>query len=134
MPARQWGALLDYEFLFLNRVADSQRRALQLGSDTLKRQPEPQFGNEVGQWSRLGADEVRRHVSEMLTRLEQTASDARIAYASEAALADSGGGSAARSFVYPLWEALRQLMRLAIDPNEVDSVVADTERLLKGAS
>ena len=131
MPARQWGALLDYEYMFFNRVADTQRRALELGSDTLRRQPEPQFGPQVGQWARLDADAVRRLVSELLTRLDRSAMEARAAYAAEAALA--GGGSAARSFVYPLWEALRQLMRLEINPEEVEALVAETERMVAAA-
>lgn len=129
MPARQWGALLDYEFLFFNRVADLQRRTLDMGADTLKRQPEPQFGPQVGQWARLDADAVRRLVSELLSQLDMAAASARAAYAAEAALA-GGGGGAARSFVYPLWEALRQLMRLEINPDEVESLVAETERMV----
>lgn len=131
MPARQWGALLDYEFLFFNRVADLQRRTVEMGSDTLRRQPEPQFGPQVGQWARLEADAVRRLVAELLTQLDFTAMDARGAYIAEAALA--GGGAAARSFVYPLWEALRQLMRLEIVPDEVEAVVAETERMVGAA-
>lgn len=131
MPARQWGALLDYEILFFNRVADAQRRNVELGSDTLKRQPETQFAATVGQWSRLDADAVRRLVAELLIRVEHAASDARAAYAAEAALA--GGGAAARSFVYPLWEMLRQLMRLEINPEEVEPLVAETERMVAAA-
>jgi hypothetical protein len=131
MPARQWGALLDYELLFFNRVADLQRRTLDMGSDTLKRQPEPQFGQQVGQWARLDGDSVRRLVSELLSQLDFTAKEARAAYVAEAALA--GGGQAARSFVYPLWEALRQLMRLELNPDEVESIVAETERMVAAA-
>lgn len=131
MPARQWGALLDHELLFMNRIADMQRRAVDLGSDTLKRQPEPQFASLVGQWSRMEAAGVRRLVAELLERLEHAASDARSAYSAEAALAH--GGAAARSFVYPMWEALRQLMRLEIQPTEVESVVAETERMVAAA-
>lgn len=131
MPARQWGALLDYEFLFFNRVADTQRRAVELGGDTLKRQPEAQFGPQVGQWARLDADAVRRLVAELLNRLDHIAGDARSAYVAEASLA--GGATSARSFVYPLWEALRQLMRLEINPTEVESLVAETERMVAAA-
>ena len=131
MPARQWGALLDYEILFFNRVADLQRRSVDMGADTLKRQPEPQFAPQVGQWARLDADSVRRLVSELRAQLDQVATEARGAYAAEAALA--GGGAAARSFVHPLWEALRQLMRLEIDPDEVEAVVAETERMVAAA-
>lgn len=131
MPARQWGALLDYELLFFNRVADLQRRTLDMGSDTLKRQPEPQFGQQVGQWARLNGDSVRRLVAELLSQLDFTAKEARSAYVAEAALA--GGGQAARSFVYPLWEALRQLMRLELNPDEVESIVAETERMVAAA-
>lgn len=131
MPARQWGALLDYELLFMNRIADTQRRSVDLGSDTLKRQPEPQFASLVGQWSRMEAAGVRRLIAELLERLEQAAAEARAAYAAEAALAQ--GGATARSFVYPLWEALRQLMRLEIQPTEVEAVVADTERMVAAA-
>jgi hypothetical protein len=131
MPARQWGALLDYEFMFFNRVADTQRRAADLGADTLKRQPEPQFATTISHWSRLDADAVRRLVSELLVRVEHVAAEARAAYVAEAALA--GGGGAARSFVYPLWEMLRQLMRLHINPEEVESIVAETERMVEAA-
>lgn len=131
MPARQWGALLDYEFLFFNRVADVQRRFVELGSDTLKRQPEAQFGPQVGQWVRLDADAVRRLIAELFTRLDHAAGEARAAYVAEASLA--GGLTSARSFVYPLWEALRQLMRLEIDPTEVETIVAETERMVAAA-
>ncbi len=131
MPARQWGALLDYEFLFFNRVADLQRRTVDMGADTLRRQPEPQFGTQVAQWARLDGDSVRRLVAELLTQLDFAATEARAAYVAEAALA--GGGASARSFVYPLWEALRQLMRLEINPDEVESLVAETERMVGAA-
>lgn len=131
MPARQWGALLDYEFLFFNRVADLQRRTVDMGADTLKRQPETQFAPQVAQWARLDGDSVRRLVAELLTQLDLAATEARAAYAAEAALA--GGGGAARSFVYPLWEALRQLMRLEINPDDVEPLVADTERMVAAA-
>ena len=131
MPARQWGALLDYEFLFFNRVADLQRRTVDMGSDTLKRQPEPQFGPQVAQWARLDGDSVRRLVAELLAHLDLAATEARGAYVAEAALA--GGAAAARSFVYPLWEALRQLMRLEINPDEVERLVAETERMVAAA-
>jgi hypothetical protein len=131
MPARQWGALLDYEFLFFNRLADLQRRSLEMGADTLKRQPEPGFGPQIGQWARMEAAGVRRLVAEMLTQLDLAAAEARAAYVAEASLA--GGGTAARSFVYPLWEALRQLMRLEIRPDEVEPIVAETERMVAAA-
>ena len=131
MPARQWGALLDYEIQFFNRLADTQRRMVGVGDDTLRRQPEPQFGAMVGQWARLTADVVRRHVADLLIQLEHAAAEARVAYASEAALAT--GGTAARSFLYPFWEALRQLMRLEIKPDEVEGVVAETERMVAAA-
>lgn len=131
MPARQWGALLDYEVLFFNRVADTQRRSLDMGSDTLKRQPETQFASQIGQWTRLEAHVVRRQVGELLARIDMTAFEARAAYVAEASLA--GGGAAARSFVYPLWEALRQLMRLEINPAEVEALVAETERMVAAA-
>lgn len=131
MPARQWGALLDYEMQFFNRLADTQRRLVGVGDDTLRRQPEPQFGGMVGQWARLTADAVRRQVADLLVQLEHSAAEARGAYASEAALA--AGGAAARSFVYPFWEALRQLMRLEIKPDEVEGLVAETERMVAAA-
>lgn len=131
MPARQWGALLDYEFQFFNRLADQQRRALEMGADTLKRQPEPAFGPQIGQWARMEAAGVRRLVAELLTQLDLAAAEARSAYVAEASLA--GGGAAARSFVYPLWEALRQLMRLEINPDEVEALVAETERMVAAA-
>lgn len=132
VPARQWGALLDYEVLFLNRVADQQRRAVDMGHDTLRRQPDTRFGPLVGQWARLDGDTVRHQVAEMLAELDATASVTRAAYVAEAALA-VGGVAAARSFVHPLWEALRQLMRLEIRPEEVESVVAETERMVEAA-
>lgn len=131
MPARQWGALLDYEFLFFNRVADLQRRSVEMGADTLKRQPESMFGPQIGQWARMEAAAVRRLVADVLAQLDLSAAEARSAYVAEAALA--GGGSAARSFVYPLWEALRQLMRLEINPEEVETLVAETERMVTAA-
>ncbi len=132
MPARQWGALLDYEVLFFNRVADTQRRAVEMGYETLRRQPDTRFGPAVGQWARLDGDTVRHQVAEMLAELDATAAAARAAYLSEAALA-VGGVAAARSFVHPLWEALRQLMRLEIRPEEVEAVVAETERMVEAA-
>ncbi|MBC8012368.1 MAG: hypothetical protein H7067_19985 [Burkholderiales bacterium] len=130
MPARQWGALLDYEFLFFNRLADLQRRAAELGGDTLKRTPDHQFATQVSQWARMDADMVRRGMLELRARLELAAMDARALYVAEAALA---GGGAARSFVFPMWEALRQLMRLEIQPEEVESIVAETEHMVAAA-
>lgn len=133
MPARQWGALLDYEYRFFNQVADMQRRSVDLGEDTLRRQPEPGYSTEVGKWARLDSSAVRRLIGEILQRVDQTAAEARAAYVSEAALANTGGGAAVRSFVYPIWEALRQLMRIEIRPDEVEGVVAETERMVAAA-
>lgn len=133
MPARQWGALLDYEFRFFNQVADLQRRSVELGAETLRRLPEPGFSSEVGKWSRLDSAAARKAISELLQALEQHAVVARAAYASEAALADTGANAAVRSFVYPIWEALRQLMRLEIKPEEVETLVAETERMVAAA-
>lgn len=130
MPARQWGALLDYEFLFFNRLADMQRRAAALGGETLKRTPDHQFAAQVSQWARMDADAVRRSMLELRARLELAAMDARALYVAEAALA---GGGAARSFVFPMWEALRQLIRLEIQPEQVESIVAETERMVAAA-
>lgn len=131
MPARQWGALLDYEFVFFNRVADAQRRAASLGSDTLKRMPEHQFAAQIARWARMEGEHVRRQMLEMRAHLELAVMDARATYVTEGALATNGGGG--RSFVYPTWEALRQLMRLEIDPNEVESIVSETERMVAAA-
>jgi hypothetical protein len=133
MPARQWGALLDYEVVFFNRVADTQRRAVDMGNDTLRRQPDTRYGPAVGQWARLDADTVRRMIVEMLAELDASAGAARAAYVAEASLAVGGGVAAARSFVYPLWEALRQLMRIEIRPEEVEAIVAETERMVEAA-
>lgn len=130
MPARQWGALLDYEFLFFNRVADLQRRSAGLGGETLRRTPDHQFAAQVAQWARMDADAVRRGLLELRARLELAAMDARALYVAEAALA---GGGAARSFVFPMWEALRQLMRLEIQPEQVESIVTETERMVAAA-
>ena len=129
MPARQWGALLDYEFLFFNRVADLQRRSVALGGETLKRTPDHQFGQQVSQWARMEAEAVRRGLLELRARLELAAMDARAVYVAEAALA--GGG--VRSFLFPTWEALRQLMRLEINPEQVEAIVAETERMVAAA-
>ena len=78
------------------------------------------------------AGEVIRAGEKHFSELDAAAAAARAAYVSEAALA-VGGVAAARSFVYPLWEALRQLMRLEIRPEEVESVVAETERMVEAA-
>lgn len=128
MLARQWGALLDYEFVFYNRVADTQRRTAELGSDTMKRLPEHQFGAQISQWARMDAEPVRRSLMELRARVELAAMDAKEAYVNEAKLT----GTASSSYVAPMWEALRQLMRLEISPEEVEVVVADTERMLTG--
>jgi len=130
MPARQWGALFDYELVFFNRVADTQRRSVSLGTDTLKRMPEHQFAALIARWARMEGEHVRRSIMELRAQLELAIMDARAIYVAEAALASGGGG---RSFVYPTWEALRQLMRLEIDPNEVESVVAETEHMVTAA-
>lgn len=132
MPARQWGTLLDYEFLFFNRVADLQRRSAGLGEDTLKRTHDNQFGAGVAQWARMDPETARRSMLELRARLELAAMDGRAIYVAEAALA-TGGGTAFRSFVAPMWEALRQLMRLEIDPNQVEAMVAETERMVAAA-
>ncbi len=132
MPARQWGALLDYEIVFFNRVADLQRRSLEMGNDTLRRQPETRFAQTVGQWARMDGASVRQRLAEMLAELEASTGAARAAYVAEASLS-GGGGGAARSFVYPMWEALRQLMRLEIRPDEVEAIVAETERMVAAA-
>lgn len=129
MPARQWAALLDYEFSFFNRLADLQRRNAALGSDTLKRMPERQFGPAVSQWARMEAEPVRRALAEIRSRLDVTVSEAREIYAAEAALVASSG-STAQSYVYPFWEALRQLMRLEIDPSTIEEIVAETEQMV----
>ena len=131
MLARQWGVLLDYEFLFFNRVADLQRRSVELGSETLRRTPDHQFGAQVAQWARMDAVAVRKSLMELRARLELAAMDARSIYAAEAALI--GGHNAFRSFVFPMWEALRHLMRLEIDPDHVESIVAETERMVAAA-
>ena len=130
MPARQWGALFDYEFVFFNRVADAQRRSASLGSDTLKRMPEHQFAAQIARWARMEGEHVRHSLLELRAQLELAIMDAKAVYVADAALATGSGG---RSFVYPTWEALRQLIRLEIDPNEVESVVAETERMVVAA-
>lgn len=130
MPARQWGALFDYEIVFFNRVADLQRRNLSLGSDTLKRMPEQQFAAQIARWARMDGEQVRRSMMELRAHLELAIMDTRTAYVSEAALATGSGG---RSFVHPTWEALRQLMRLEIEPQEIESIVAETERMVAAA-
>ena len=132
MPARQWGALLDYEMLFFNRVADLQRRSVDLGGDTLKRTPDHAFSAQVTQWARMDALTVRRLLVELRARLELAAMDARAIYVAEAALA-GGGVNGFRSFVFPMWEALRQLVRLEINPEQVEEIVAETERMVAAA-
>lgn len=129
MSARQWGTLLDYEFLFFNRVADLQRRASELGGGTLNRTPDHQFGNHVAQWARVEAEVVRRSLVELRARLEVAAKEARAIYSAETALA----GANAVSYFAPMREALTQLMRFEIDPEEVQNVVAETERMVISA-
>jgi len=129
MPARQWAALLDYEFSFFNRVADLQRRNSSLGFDTLRRMPERQFGPAVAEWARMEADPVRNSLAELRSRLEVTVTEAREIYVVEAAMVASGNATA-QSYVYPFWEALRQLMRLEIDPATIEETVAETEQMV----
>jgi hypothetical protein len=131
VPARQWAALLDYEHVFFNRIADAQRKHFSAGGETLKRQVEARYMVEVGQWARLEASGVRKLVAELLVQLDYAAAATREAYINGAALA--AGDTPARSFVYPMWEALRQLMRLEILPTEVEPVVAETERMVAAA-
>ncbi|MCX6938417.1 MAG: hypothetical protein NTU80_11080 [Verrucomicrobia bacterium] len=133
MPARQWGALLDYEFLFFNRLADLQRRALELNAATLKRTPEHKFASQIGHWARLDSDAVRRHIMELRARLELAIMDARAIYVTEAALANTEGTHPERSFVFLLWEYLRQLMRAEIDPAHVEAIVSETEHMVATA-
>lgn len=131
MLARQWGALLDYEFLFFNRVADLQRRSVPLGTETLKRTSENDFSGQVAQWARMEAVTVRKSLMETRARLELAAMDARAVYLAEVSLIS--GNNAFRSFLFPMWEALRQLMRLEIDPDQVPAIVEETERMVAAA-
>jgi hypothetical protein len=133
MPARQWGALLDYEFLFFNRLADEQRRSSSLGGSTFRRTPDNHFSAQVGQWARLDAEQVRRGLLELRARLELAVMDARVIYVTEATLAQ-GNTHGPRSFVYPAWETLRQLIRLEVASDEVESIVNETERMVALAS
>jgi len=132
MPARQWAALLDYEFGFFNRVADMQRRNAALGEDTLKRMPERQFGPSVGQWAHMEAEPVRRALLELRSRLEVTVTEARAIYVDEATLV-ANVLSGSQSYVYPFWDALRQLMRMEIDPATIEEIVAETEQMVAAA-
>ncbi len=132
MPARQWGALLDYEFLFFNRLADLQRRSLELNAATLKRTTEQKFANQIALWARLDSDAARKNIMELRARLELSVMEARAIYLSEAALANTDDSRPDRSFVYPLWEYLRQLMRPEIDPAHVEAIVSETEQMLGG--
>jgi hypothetical protein len=133
MPARQWGALLDYEFLFFNRLADLQRRALELNAATLKRTAEQKFANQIGQWARLDSDAARRSIMELRARLELAVMEARAIYVTEAALANTEGKHPERSFVFVIWEHLRQLMRQEIDPAHVEAIVSETEQMVASA-
>ncbi|AKC83345.1 hypothetical protein IMCC26134_12185 [Verrucomicrobia bacterium IMCC26134] len=132
MPARQWAALLDYEFTFFNRIADMQRRNGALGAETLKRMPERQFGPVVSQWARLEGEPVRRALMDLRAKLDYTAMEARAVYVSEASMV-ANSGSGAESYVYPFWEALRQLMRLELDLESIDEIVAETEQMVAAA-
>ncbi|MEN9841447.1 MAG: hypothetical protein RL376_1247 [Verrucomicrobiota bacterium] len=133
MPARQWAALLDYEFLFFNRLADLQRRALELNSTTLKRTPEHKFAQQIGLWARQDSDAVRRGLLELRARLELAIMEARAIYVTEAALANTDETHPERSFVYPIWETLRQLMCAEIDPQQVEAIVSETEHMVAAA-
>jgi hypothetical protein len=132
MPARQWATLLDYEFSFFNRLADMQKRSVALGSDTLKRVPERQFGPAVTQWARLEAEPARRGLAELRSSLEVTVTKARGVYAAEAAMV-ARSGARSLSYVYSFGEALRQLMRLEINPETIDAIVAETEQMVLSA-
>lgn len=131
VPARQWAALLDYELVFFNRVVDAHRKLHSAGDSLLVRQAETRYAQLVGQWARLEAAAVRKLVAELLVQLDYASAATREAYVSAATLAVAE--TAARSFVQPLWEALRQLMRLEIKPEEVEAVVAETERMVAAA-
>lgn len=131
MLARQWGALVDYEFVFFNRLADLQRQKLPLGTHTLKRTPENDFSGLVGQLARMEATPARKSLMETRAQLELAAMDARSLYQKEAALIV--GDANFRSFLYPMWEALRQLMKLEVIPDQIQDVVAETERMVAAA-
>jgi hypothetical protein len=134
MTARQWGVLFDYEFLFFNRVADIQRRLVRAGNTTLTRTADQQFGQQIGKWARNDGPSVSKALLELRAQIELASMDARTVYAAEAARATPGGGPApVPSFVTPMWEALRQLTRLEIDPTQVEQIVAETERMVAAA-
>lgn len=125
------GAAVDAEVHFLNRVADTQRRVLPLGEDTLKRQAV--LGSEAGiqRLRSFPAGQAVKVLSEFATNHQMQLQQVRGVIVTEGALAVAPPGTP-RGYVLRQWESLRKLVRLDLDPDSIDQLVADTEKLLEG--
>lgn len=124
------GAAVDAEVHFLNRVADTQRRLLPLGEETLKRQAV--LGCEAGilRLRAFPAGQAVKVLADFITNHQVQIQQVRGAIMSEGALAVAAPG-APRGHVLRQWESLRKLVRLDLDPDSIDQLVADTEKLLE---
>ncbi|MFH1497275.1 MAG: hypothetical protein ABII82_05550 [Verrucomicrobiota bacterium] len=124
-------AAVDAEVHFLNRVADTQRRMLSLGDETLKRQA--LLGCEAGiqRLRAFPAGQAVKVLADFMGNHLLAFQQVRGAIVAEGALAIAAPGTP-RGYVLRQWESLRKLVRLDLDPDSIDQLVADTERLLEG--
>lgn len=126
------GAAVDAEVVFLNHLADVQRRARSLGSESLERQPALSCEAHVYGLRTLSAGEAVRALADFAAMFQVQSQQVRGVIVSEGNLAVAGEGRSSRGFVLPQWEALRKLVRLDLDPDTTEKLAADTEKLLGG--
>lgn len=126
------GAAVDAEVTFLNHLADVQRRTVELNADTLKRQAPLSCEANVMRLRAFAAGQAAKAIGEITANATTQAQQIRGAITSEGALAITGEERGVRGFVLPHWTALRKTVRLDLDPEAIEQLVADTEKLLDG--
>lgn len=129
--ARQAAVLVDLEFVFLNRLADEQRLMSGVGQETFRRIVAPGCEQKMaGLLDAVDAGTTRLRIEEFLVPFQELARLTLVQLREEAGLVKSGDTAATESFATPTWEAYRQLLMLELDVEQMEAVVADTERLM----
>lgn len=121
---------LHEDILFINKIADAQRIRSGIDGITLYRQPERNWAGSVTalQFALPGA--AVESITALLADLEEVAEKVRTAVQGECQLASYAAGFGVTSYQKRVWVSLREAAHLLINPENMESVISETEQLM----
>jgi len=119
--------VLQDEVTFLNKIADSQRIRSGIGAITLYRQPERNWKGAVHSLLFTQPAPAAQAIGSVLVEANEVVEKIRGAIQGECQLASYVVGYGVTSYHQRVWASLRESATLRIDPDQLESILSDTE-------